>query len=72
LNLEISFGDWWGLGMIVLELLAGEHPFEGVTNSQIIRQLSIDNVGIPDFLDPEGTLLIKGLLTKDDRREPCP
>ncbi|MDR1965845.1 MAG: protein kinase, partial [Synergistaceae bacterium] len=21
--------DWWGLGMILLEILAGEHPFEG-------------------------------------------
>ncbi|MDR1979104.1 MAG: protein kinase [Synergistaceae bacterium] len=63
--------DWWGLGMIVLELLAGEHPLEGLTDAQIIRKLTVDNVEVPDFRDPDGAgwaSLVKGLLTKDDSR----
>jgi hypothetical protein len=60
--------DWWGLGMIVLELLAGEHPFQGLTDSQIIHQLTIGNVEIPASLDSRWVLLLKGLLTKDDVR----
>jgi serine/threonine protein kinase len=60
--------DWWGLGMIVLELLAGEHPFEGLTDSQIIHKLTIGNVEIPNSLDSRWELLLKGLLTKDDGR----
>jgi serine/threonine protein kinase len=58
--------DWWGLGMIVLELLVGEHPFEGLTDSQIIRKLTLGNVEVPKNLGPDWALLIQGLLTKDD------
>jgi hypothetical protein len=60
--------DWWGMGMILLELLAGEHPLEGLTDSQIIHKLTIGNVEVPDSLGPEWVPLVKGLLTKDDRR----
>jgi serine/threonine protein kinase len=60
--------DWWGLGMIVLELLAGRHPFEGLTDSQIIRKLTIGNVEVSNSIDPGWALLVKGLLTKDDGR----
>ena len=60
--------DWWGLGMIVLELLTGKHPFEGMTDSQIIRKLTIGNVEVPAFLDLGWSLLVKGLLTKNDAR----
>jgi serine/threonine protein kinase len=59
--------DWWGLGMILLELLAGEHPLEGLTDSQIIHKLTIGNVEVPDSLGPEWIPPVKGLLTKDDR-----
>jgi serine/threonine protein kinase len=58
--------DWWGLGMIVLEILTGEHPLEGMTDSQIIHKLTIGGVEIPDSVDTDWGLLVKGLLTKDD------
>jgi hypothetical protein len=58
--------DWWGLGMIVLELLAGEHPLEGLNDSQIIHKLTLGNIEVPKSLDPAWALLVKGLLTKDD------
>jgi serine/threonine protein kinase len=58
--------DWWGLGMIVLELLVGEHPLEGLTDSQIIRKLTVGNIEVPDSLEQDWILLVKGLLTKDD------
>jgi serine/threonine protein kinase len=60
--------DWWGFGMILLELLSGEHPFEGLSDSRIISKLTVSNVGIPEFIGPEWGLLLKGLLTKDDSR----
>ncbi|MDR3265273.1 MAG: protein kinase, partial [Synergistaceae bacterium] len=60
--------DWWGLGMIVLELLSGAHPLEGLMDSQIIHKLTVGNVEIPEFLDDEWRLLLRGLLTKDDAK----
>lgn len=61
-------GDWWGLGMIVLELLSGEHPFSTLTDSQIIHRLTIGNVEIPDSAGDEWEPLLRGLLTKDDSK----
>jgi serine/threonine protein kinase len=58
--------DWWGMGMVTLELLAGEHPFDGLSDSQIIHRLTLGNVTVPDTVDPDHALLIKGLLTRDD------
>jgi Ser/Thr protein kinase RdoA (MazF antagonist) len=58
--------DWWGMGMVTLELLAGEHPFDGLSDSQIIHRLTIGNVTVPDTIDTDHSLLIKGLLTRDD------
>jgi serine/threonine protein kinase len=60
--------DWWGLGMIVLELLAGEHPLEGLSDSRIIHKLTLGNVEVPASLDAGMAVLIKGLLTKDDAK----
>jgi hypothetical protein len=60
--------DWWGLGMILLEILAGEHPFEGLSDAQIIHKLTIGNVEIPASIGEGWAMLIKGLLTKDDSR----
>jgi serine/threonine protein kinase len=60
--------DWWGLGMMLLEMLAGEHPFEGLSGSEIIKKLTLGNVDVPESLGPDWGLLVKGLLTKDDSR----
>ncbi|MDR3075754.1 MAG: protein kinase [Synergistaceae bacterium] len=60
--------DWWGMGIVVLELLAGGNPFEGMNDSQIIHRLTLGNVGIPDSIDPMWATLVRGLLTKDDSR----
>ena len=60
--------DWWGMGIVLLELLAGENPFEGMNDSQIIHRLTLGNVGIPDSIDPVWAALVRGLLTKDDSR----
>ena len=61
-------GDWWGLGMIALESLVGVHPFEELTDSQITHKLTIENVEIPNSLDEDWSLLLQGLLTKDDSK----
>jgi serine/threonine protein kinase len=60
--------DWWGLGMIALEILLGGHPFEGLSDAQIIHKLTVGNAEVPDSLDPVWAMMVKGLLTKDDSK----
>lgn len=44
--------DWWGLGMTVLELASGEHPFTGLADEDIRNHFGqsrpVDVSGVPD------------------------
>lgn len=60
--------DWWGLGMIALEIALGEHPFQGL-NSQVIHSiLATKPVEIPEILPEDCKLLLRGLLTRDMKK----
>ena len=57
--------DYWALGMIVLELLHGSHPFSMFDMKVIMYTLSTKGVEIPNDLPEKFIPLIKGLLTRD-------
>ncbi len=61
--------DWWSIGVIVLELLRGRHPFAGMDERAVNFQLVAKGISVPDELGEEWKLLLKGLLTRDpDKR----
>ena len=57
--------DWWGLGMILLEIAAGKHPFHGLNANVIASIIATRPVEIPSTLDEGQRELIRGLLTRD-------
>ncbi|MDL4815011.1 serine/threonine-protein kinase [Actinomadura opuntiae] len=61
-GLVSAAGDWWSLGMLVLEAAAGEHPFAGMDEDNAGDQIIAGNIPLPDDLDPRVRWLCEGLI----------
>ena len=60
--------DYWALGIIVLEILNKNHPFEGLDPQVVMWTLSTKGVEIPKNIPDDYSLLLKGLLTRDSKK----
>ncbi len=61
--------DYWALGMLVLEMATGAHPFRGLSEAVILHQLTTRAVSVSEVADARLRLLLRGLLLRDpDRR----
>jgi len=59
--------DYWALGMILLEIKNGEHPFKGFDLQHIKFAIVTKGVEVPSELPQRDAILIKGLLTRDPK-----
>jgi len=57
--------DWWGIGVMVLELLRGAHPFAGLDERAVNFQLVTRGIEVPADVPANWGMLVKGLLTRD-------
>ncbi|XP_051161658.1 serine/threonine-protein kinase N isoform X3 [Leptopilina boulardi] len=61
--------DWWGLGVLIFEMLAGESPFPGDDEEEVFDSIVNDEVRYPRFLSLEAIAIMRRLLRKNpDRR----
>uniref|UniRef100_A0A915M9N8 protein kinase C n=1 Tax=Meloidogyne javanica TaxID=6303 RepID=A0A915M9N8_MELJA len=51
--------DWWGLGVLIFEMLVGEPPFSGADEEEIFDSIVNDEVHYPQFLSIESIAIMR-------------
>ena len=59
--------DWWSLGIILLEVLTGKTPFDGMSDAVITKHLMTHPLIPEGVADPRWQQLLLGLLNRNDR-----
>ncbi|KAM3727862.1 Serine/threonine-protein kinase [Dirofilaria immitis] len=60
--------DWWGLGVLIFEMLVGEPPFSGEDEEEIFDSIVNDDVRYPRFLSIESISIMRRLMRKNPEK----
>uniref|UniRef100_A0A8C4YUU7 Serine/threonine-protein kinase N3 n=1 Tax=Gopherus evgoodei TaxID=1825980 RepID=A0A8C4YUU7_9SAUR len=60
--------DWWGLGVLIFEMLVGESPFPGDNEEEVFDSIVNEEVRYPRFLSSEALPMLCKLLQKCPER----
>ena len=55
--------DWWGLGVLIFEMLVGESPFPGDDEEEVFDSIVNDEVRYPRFLSLESIAIMRRVCT---------
>lgn len=62
--LEQEYGpsvDWWALGVLMYEMMAGQPPFEADNEDDLFESILKDDVLYPVWLSREAVSILKGV-----------
>uniref|UniRef100_A0A7N6B7X6 non-specific serine/threonine protein kinase n=1 Tax=Anabas testudineus TaxID=64144 RepID=A0A7N6B7X6_ANATE len=59
--------DWWGLGVVMYEMMCGRLPFYNQDHERLFELILMEEIRFPKNLAPEGKALLAGLLKKDPK-----
>lgn len=57
--------DWWALGVLMYEMMAGQPPFEADNEDDLFESIKHDDVLYPVWLSKEAVSILKGFMTKN-------
>lgn len=63
---ELEYGpsvDWWALGVLMYEMMAGQPPFEADNEDDLFESILHDDVLYPVWLSREAVSILKGTTT---------
>lgn len=61
--------DWWGLGVLIYEMLVGESPFPGDDEEEVFDSIVNDDVRYPRFLSSEAISIMRKVSPITDTRD---
>lgn len=53
--------DWWALGVLMYEMMAGQPPFEADNEDDLFESILHDDVLYPVWLSKESVSILKGV-----------
>ena len=65
---EMDYGasvDWWALGVLMYEMMAGQPPFEADNEDDLFESILHDDVLYPVWLSKEAVSILKGFMQKN-------
>ncbi|XP_051954778.1 RAC-alpha serine/threonine-protein kinase-like isoform X2 [Xyrauchen texanus] len=60
--------DWWGLGVVMYEMMCGRLPFYNQDHEKLFELILMEEIRFPRTLGPEAKSLLSGLLQKDPKQ----
>ncbi len=68
-ELDYGFGvDWWALGVLMYEMMAGQPPFEADNEDDLFESILHDEVLYPIWLTKDAISILKAFMTKNPNR----
>lgn len=64
--------DWWGLGVVMYEMMCGRLPFYNQDHERLFELILMEEIRFPRSLAPEAKELLTGLLKKDPKQRFVP
>ncbi|KAM3859792.1 protein kinase C epsilon type [Diretmus argenteus] len=68
---ELEYGasvDWWALGVLMYEMMAGQPPFEADNEDDLFESILHDDVLYPVWLSKEAVSILRAFMTKNPAR----
>ncbi|KAA6370607.1 MAG: hypothetical protein EZS28_033866, partial [Streblomastix strix] len=70
-NKMTAESDVWSIGVIIIEVITGIHPFQGLTQNQTISNIANGKYkAFPDYIQSELRMMLEAMISKDYKKRP--